>query len=193
MRATNGRCWIIGALVLVSGSTCTPRRLPEPSDRASLAIYALILEAASEDLRETSRVVVNRSFPVLPSDAPLLDAIPDIPGLGESFAAANQEAGQLSSEDAQVLGIQFFEPARFRREESDTDLDRWYAEVAAFYGGDGIRIVSLSRPGFSADGDTAVIDYTVSCGARCGEGRLAILERQRDGWQIVASHLMLRW
>ncbi|HET7229826.1 MAG TPA: hypothetical protein VFJ16_07485 [Longimicrobium sp.] len=47
-------------------------------------------------------------------------------------------------------------------------------------------VVTLSRPGFSADGNTAVVMAELLCGTRCHEGRMVRLARAADeSWHVA--------
>lgn len=191
---TRGAWYSIGTkmlvtVVAVSGCASHPR--PGPSTTDPLTVYSTILEAIREDMRETSRMVLEPRLIKIRSDAPLLTYIPAGMGFVEAFSAANTEDAQLDPRDLERLGVQPFERARFPRTGVRIDLNRWWADAVSHYGGDGLRVVRLSRPGFSPDGSSAVIYYGFGCGSLCGESRLAVLEWRKGQWRIISNRLML--
>jgi hypothetical protein len=44
---------------------------------------------------------------------------------------------------------------------------------------------SVSRPGFSRDGQTAVVELGLACGSLCGHGEHVLLERRGGRWQVA--------
>jgi hypothetical protein len=48
-------------------------------------------------------------------------------------------------------------------------------------------IVSLSRPGFSKEGDMAIVDVTYFSNASCcSNGEVALLKHEGRAWRLVA-------
>jgi hypothetical protein len=59
----------------------------------------------------------------------------------------------------------------------------WKAFFAAYPGAKGI--VTVSRPGISADGQSAVLRIGMGCGGRCGTWGFALLRRIGDRWHVA--------
>ena len=173
-----------GAGPLVKVHVEEPNDLTDLGAFSEAAVYSSVLLVIRESMAATSRMLLNPTASAVRPDAPLLSAIPGDGDLADAFLAANETGNRLLPADADELNIPLFDRAVVR-----ASADFW-SSVFDRYGA-GIRIVRLHRPGFSADGNTAVIYYGWGCGGRCGETHIAILARESGRWGVVSDELLM--
>jgi hypothetical protein len=51
--------------------------------------------------------------------------------------------------------------------------------------GDGVGVISFSKPFFNKNISKAILFYEFNCGPKCGAGEILFLERKLDKWKVV--------
>lgn len=157
---------------------------------SEIGVYSAVLRSVRDRMSPAQGFVLRPSMEAVDPGAPLLGSILPDDGLRTGFANANQSGGEFLPSDADRLGVTLFDRAQLvATEGGGSTADFWRAFRDAY--GAGARVAHVTRPGFSADGETAVIYYGWSCGGRCGQTHLAVLSRLSGQWTIIKDDLML--
>ena len=97
---------------------------------------------------------------------------------GDSIRLPNNCPGLMLASDAEI-------DSALSGEIRGPTYQDWGSFKARFPGATAVLRVSL--PGYSRDGNYAVVYSSASCGRLCGSGFSITLRRTRDGWVIVDS------
>jgi hypothetical protein len=95
------------------------------------------------------------------------DSIPVLGSLVKAHKRANSQPLRLHS-PPQLVGLEVTL--------QDTGTSSWRHPI-----------VFLTRPGFGALGDSALIQIFEACGGTCGEGTTVLLVKQRGRWRVVET------
>lgn len=69
--------------------------------------------------------------------------------------------------------------------------DRWAAFYEKFT--NAVGVMSLSLPGYSTDGDLAIVQVASACGETCGGGSFWLLRRVSGQWQVEVGKVIPGW
>ena len=109
---------------------------------------------------------------------------PLAPGLREDFdRKRHQRAAVLQPRSRVSIVLVGKRTLDSLRHDSDGPRGYWDRFHRRFPGAFGR--VSLSRVGFSADGNHALVLADYGCGGRCGGTRYYLLQRTAEGWRVV--------
>jgi hypothetical protein len=122
-----------------------------------------------------------------------------------SMVPQNIEAtarASLLARNESASGLRVFPPCNtlriLKRSESDEYFgthreihEQWMAFYARFPDASGI--MTLSLPGYSADGCSAVVQVAGTCGATCGGGAYWILHRIDGRWRLKPGDVIQGW
>ncbi len=100
----------------------------------------------------------------------------------ESFNQRNTERIALPNSLDLPVPVELLSAAEFRALQQGMDQDGWDWLRRRLPGSPGV--VSLSRVGFSPEGDRALIWVFLDCGSRCGSGSWVLLHRRDGEWQV---------
>lgn len=160
----------------------------EPS--ADTQTDALVLEAVlSSQCQSSDGFVLLSLRSISPSqDAELGSA--DESGAFDDLKRRNGSTATLPS-SISCRGVHVLEDRKVRqlfeggKHSVDKDLlgDRWKQFYARFPSATGW--MSLSLPGYTADGDIAIVYQVVRCGSLCGQGMYVYLHRVNGQWKVL--------
>lgn len=146
-----------------------------------------VYAAALDSLAPAGKpIAVLDSTLTIRSDAPLL-ADDNIRGMGVD-SAMRESIRARSRTSALVPRIPLRRRvSRLRRGDIPLDASGRGLNLALLPGG----FYRLSAVGYSADGTRAVVYVTHSCGLRCGESWLVVLNSGADGWRVVTARMLM--
>lgn len=176
---------------LLTAGSWAPSRAAAPQQPSASATELAIIAAAIDSLymrNGAARIVVVPRTAVLRGNA-LRD---DVIRLGVSREAAD-EIARRDTVSVDIRGFASLVTSRIPVSFVDSnsvhkgagrDPDAyWKAFFAAFPGAKGI--ITVSRPGISADGQNAVLRIGMGCGGRCGAWGYALLRRTGEHWHVT--------
>lgn len=174
------------ALALLLAAPHAARAQTEPHERA---VYRAVLARFIEP--ETRRIVASDStqtIRIIPSAAELLRErgafLPD--ELLEQFNERNARRIALPDSLRLSVPVELVSEAEIRALQRSINQGEWDSQYNALRrhlpGSPGL--VSLSRVGFSPEGDLALVHVNLRCGSRCGEGSWVLLRRRDGEWHI---------
>ena len=188
-RSRFGRCSLAGGLLIAACSRApeTPLLQARFADEAAVqsAVVNQFAEAGVRQIVVLDSTVMGADHFVEQDYAGGLRQLGVLaPGLREDFNRKRLDKVKVGDVRARVpiAFVSQREVADVRRDARTPD-DYWRNFRARYPGAFGR--ISLSRVGFSSDGNKALVLADYGCGPRCGGTRYYLLERSAGGWRIL--------
>jgi hypothetical protein len=126
------------------------------------------LLTANHNLDEEIKLSIAKSF-----DDPFVNEFLT----NKSAAIVVDTLSQIAQLDAKDLVIDYLEIVPY-----DKKTNRPY--------GDGLGVISFSKPYFNENASKAILFYEFNCGPKCGVGEVVFLERKIGKWRVVQYRRM---
>lgn len=118
-----------------------------------------------------------------PENKTIIRALPQ--GIGHSLIEINQKSTKIAILNQKGLISSKWEDIRKILQSKDG----WSAFYKKYPNSGGV--LSISRPSYSADGNTAYVYFKVSCGNLCGASWVGEFTTQNGEWIIRRKHILL--
>jgi hypothetical protein len=157
-------------------------------------VYGVIIDTLAQRAVAQRVVISASSSMVLPRDrkSPPWQRVASLPGIQESttsdLEARNtrpQRVGPFVETRVPVILLEAPESNEFPRQDAEEFWRAFYERYPASSG-----IITVSRPGLSADGRQAVVIVEHRCGTRCNTGYAMLLTRESGVWRLMAERVL---
>lgn len=181
---------LFAAAALAAACTRSPAHTapaPSTTDRDELAVMALVVDSILAAPDEPFLVLADSASPAHLDAGQLATFVPAMAAAARAeliadFAAKNASRGPTPTGIPATSVIRISNVSQIFAGEGDFTA-KWGEFHRRFAPAMGYN--TISRPGFDAARRTAVIATGTVCGARCGRGRLIVLEKTAGGWSIA--------
>lgn len=185
-------------LLTVATILCfTPAVMPQRAGGASAeeyAVYSVVIAEIFSDRQEKSVVITDRT-----SSDSTTDGFSDrdqeyfkrmfptlTEGVDKDYKARNKIPARLKDAfELKMRHVVLTKPEIDRIFKGNGSWDDFYKMYPTSVG-----IISLSRVGFSASMNQALVYIDHGCGGLCGTGHYVLLEKSADGWRVVNRRMV---
>lgn len=181
---------LILAFALPGQATSRCHTLAEyESDPDEYAVYAALFAEKGDD-KEGKQIVLENVTVVNDTFSRRMDqrsieklfGLPSIRDAIDDFVTKNRKSSVLTDQlklKASIVLINKSDVERMFHDSIEGGWDLFHAKYP-----NATSINTLSRVGFSKDKTLALVYYTYSCGALCGQGQYVLLRKHEGQWKI---------
>lgn len=178
------------ALVLIamvaSATSCSVAR---PDEFPTHPVFRAVLDSVARQLSAEIKIVV---FHTSWSPEGALEWAKSLRP-PRSVVTAYRRANRVPSRISDDLNVPILDGTLLPLDDHSPVADDWWAELRTIHGDGAVWVVFLSQPGFSPDGDRALIHYEFACGPLCGESHVALAQSVDGDWSLASDTLYAVW
>jgi hypothetical protein len=180
---------VVATTTFLTVTSCTTRKDIQDDD---VAVVSAVIKQLCHQSTGGFSVLSSSSAVVSPIFAPkALDASTRQSLLNRNASSAPlpevETCPNLRRVDAQEIDRYLERPKNDR----PPGYDRWSAFYGRFLNAQGV--VRLSLPGYSEQGEVAVVQVSAACGETCGSGFFWVLHRVSGHWQLDFRNSVQGW